>query len=59
MTKRIQIVARIEPELRRSVARIVKRQKTTLNAFIEAALRTQVDISGLDSASNTSPKASS
>ena len=39
MTKRIQIVARIEPDLRKAVGRAAKRQKTTLNALVEAALR--------------------
>ncbi len=43
MTKRIQIVARIDPDLRKSVARVVKRQKTTLNAVVAAALRAYVD----------------
>jgi hypothetical protein len=38
MTKRIQIVARIDPALRRAVARAVKRNKTTLNALVEASL---------------------
>jgi len=46
MTKRIQIVARIEPDLRRTVARVVKRQKTTLNAFIEIALRAYLEVLG-------------
>jgi predicted HicB family RNase H-like nuclease len=43
MTTRIQIVARIEPDLRRRVARAAKRQKTTLNAVVAAALRAYVD----------------
>ena len=59
MTKRIQIVARIEPDLRRTVARLVKRHKTTLNAFIEAALRAYVESSGPDRASQAGPKESS
>ena len=43
MTKRIQIVARIEPDLRKAIARTVKRHKTTLNAVVETALRAYVD----------------
>jgi predicted HicB family RNase H-like nuclease len=43
MTKRIQIVARIEPDLRKAVARAITRQRTTLNAVVEAALRAYVD----------------
>ncbi len=57
MTKRIQIVARIEPDLRRTVARVVRRQKTTLNALVEAALRAYVEGLEPDRASNTSHKA--
>jgi len=37
-TKRIQIVARIDPALRKAVARAVTRNKTTLNALVEASL---------------------
>jgi len=40
MPNRIQIVARIEPDLRKAVARAMKRHKTTLNAIVETALRT-------------------
>ena len=58
MTKRIQIVARIDPDLRKTVARVVKRQKTTLNALVETALRAYVDGLGMDSASKTNAKAS-
>ncbi len=43
LIKRSQIVARIEPELRKAVTRLVKRQKTTLNAVVAAALRAYVD----------------
>jgi len=43
MTTRIQIVARIAPDLRKAVARLVTREKTTLNACVEAALRAYVD----------------
>jgi hypothetical protein len=56
MTKRIQIVARIEPDLRKSVARLVRRQKTTLNALIETALRAYVDGFGPVGASKASSK---
>jgi predicted HicB family RNase H-like nuclease len=56
MTKRIQIVARIEPDLRKRVARLVKRQKTTLNACIEAALRAHVDGSGASQSSSKEPQ---
>ena len=38
MSKRIQIVARIDPTLRKEMGRAAKRDKTTLNAIIEAAL---------------------
>jgi predicted HicB family RNase H-like nuclease len=55
MTKRIQIVARIEPDLRRMVARVARRQKTTLNALIETALRAYIE--GLDSAGASKPSA--
>jgi predicted HicB family RNase H-like nuclease len=58
MTKRIQIVARIDPDLRKTVARVVKRQKTTLNALVETALRAAVDGLGPDGASKTGAKAS-
>ena len=37
--ERIQIVARIDPDLRKVVGRVMKRQKTTLNALVETALR--------------------
>ena len=57
MTKRIQIVARIEPDLRRTVARVVKRQNTTLNALVETALRAHVEGLGPASARKPSPKA--
>ena len=36
--KRIQIVARIDPALRKEIGRVVRRDKITLNAVIEAAL---------------------
>ena len=58
MTTRIQIVARIDPDLRKTVARVVKRQKTTLNALVETALRAYVDGLGVDTALKTSAKAS-
>jgi predicted HicB family RNase H-like nuclease len=38
MSTRIQIVARIDPALRKAIGRVVRRAKTTLNAVIEAAL---------------------
>jgi hypothetical protein len=57
MNKRIQIVARIEPDLRRTVARVVKRQKTTLNALVEAALRAYVEGVGPISLPKVSQKA--
>jgi predicted HicB family RNase H-like nuclease len=43
---RIQIVARIAPDLRKAVARVAKSQKTTLNALVDAALRAYVDRAG-------------
>jgi len=59
MTTRIQIVARIDPELRRTVARVVKRRQTTLNALVEAALRAYVEglspVSAPKPRSNTAP----
>ena len=36
--KRVQIVARIDPALRKKMGRVVRQDKTTLNAVIEAAL---------------------
>lgn len=42
MPKRIQIVARIDPDLRKAVSRVMKRHKTTLNALVETALRAHV-----------------
>jgi predicted HicB family RNase H-like nuclease len=58
MTKRMQILARIDPELRKAAARVVKRQKTTLNALIEAALRAYVDGVANGSAPTAATKAS-
>ena len=55
MTKRIQIVARIDPDLRKSAGRVVKRQKTTLNAVVTAALRGYVETVSQD-AVKSSPK---
>jgi hypothetical protein len=43
MPKRIQIVARIDPALRKVVARVMRRDKTTLNALVETALRAHVE----------------
>jgi predicted HicB family RNase H-like nuclease len=43
MPKRIQIVARIEPDLRKVVARAMRRKKMTLNALVETALRAYLD----------------
>ena len=43
MPKRIQIVARIDPDLRKAVGRLMRRRKTTLNALVEAALRAHVE----------------
>jgi predicted HicB family RNase H-like nuclease len=37
-TRRIQIVGRIDPTLRKQMAAAIKREKTTLNALIEVAL---------------------
>jgi predicted HicB family RNase H-like nuclease len=57
MTKRIQIVARIGPDLRRAVARAVRRNKTTLNALVETALQAYLDGLARESPSKASPKA--
>ncbi len=43
MPKRIQIVARIDPDLRKTVGRVMRRHKTTLNALVETALRAHVE----------------
>ena len=56
MTKRIQIVARIEPDLRRTVARVAKRQKITFNALVDSALRTYVERVEPNSPSKASTK---
>ena len=53
MTKRIQIVARIDPALRRAVARAMKRNRTTLNALVDTALHAYLG----PSTEHTSPKA--
>lgn len=36
--KRIQIVARIDPTLRKAIGRVARQERTTLNAVVEAAL---------------------
>src|SRR3990170_2977242 len=43
MPKRIQCVARIEPDLRKAVGRAMRRKKTTLNALVETALRAYLE----------------
>ena len=56
MMKRIQIVARIEPDLRRAMARAMKRNKTTLNALVETALRAHLDGLAPEAAPKNRPK---
>ena len=56
MSKRIQIVARIDPGLRKAVARAMKRHKTTLNTLVETALRAHVEGLASERRSKAIPK---
>jgi hypothetical protein len=56
MPKRIQIVARIDPDLRKVAGRVMRRHKTTLNALVETALRVHVEGLAPARRSKTIPK---